>query len=547
LLFAPCFIQRPVTVVRLFLGGTTVFSALGLVIFFGQFPDAYIAGTGLTLFKIISEYLICLILLLALIHLMLRRDAISPVWLRFLAVSIILTALAELAFTQYVSVYGPANLVGHVLKLFSYWLIFFLVIRSGLQAPYDAAMAAMNAQTVSEARYRTLVESVHDWIWEVDSGGIYTYVSPKVEEMLGYEPQELLGKTPFDLMPEEEAERVSGLFLEAISAQRAFSGMRNQNLHKQGHIVTMETSGAPYFDSHGVLSGYRGVDRDISEQSKLETQLQLSQKMQAIGELASGIAHEVNTPLQYVGDNIRFLDSAFSSLIEIVGRYRSYIESNAWEGRNLEMERELAAREEKLDIEFIVDEVPQALAQSLDGLGQAGAIVKAMRSFAHPGGERNLVDINSCLENTLTVSRNAWKYVADVVTDLDPQLPAIKCYQEINQVFLNIIVNAAHAIADEQGEGEGKGTITVRTSREKECVLIEIGDNGVGISKMMQKRIYDPFFTTKEVGKGTGQGLAIVHNIVVEKHGGSIELESEVGVGTTFMVRLPIKCEEETE
>lgn len=545
LLFAPYFILRPVAVGRLFLVGTAIFATIGLSVFYGQFPDAYLTDSGLTSFKINSEYLICLILLLALGHLFLRRRELSPLLFRFLAASIFLTVLAELAFTQYVSVYGPANLLGHLFKLFSYWLIFFVIIRSGVQLPYEKMLSAVNAQQASEEKFRALVESINDWIWEVDSHGVYTYASPKVREMLGYEPEEVLGKTPFDLMPEEEADRVRPEFLRIISGRSAFSGLRNYNLHKQGHTVTLETSGVPYFDKKGELLGYRGVDRDISEQSKYEVQLQLSQKMQAIGELAAGIAHEVNTPLQYVGDNIRFLDTSFGDLIRLIDHYRAFVEAHAVEGRDTEAVRQLAAKVEALDLDFMIDEVPQALAQSLEGIGRASAIVKAMRSFAHPGGERELIDINSCLENTLTVSRNEWKYVADVETDLDAQLPLVECYHEINQVFLNIFVNAAHAIADKSDHAdEGKGRITVRTLLQGDWVQIEIGDTGAGIPKAVQQRIFEPFFTTKAVGKGTGQGLAIVHNIVVEKHGGTIELNSEPGIGTTFTIRLPLNKKE---
>ncbi len=281
---------------------------------------------------------------------------------------------------------------------------------------------------------------------------------------------------------------------------------------------------------------------DITKRIQLGNQLQLSQKMTAIGELAAGVAHEVNTPLQYVGDNIRFLRDSFADIQLLCREYQGLKHYCTEQGLAVEWIEKLSVAEDEADIAYLFDEVPLAISQSLDGVGKASSIVAAMKSFSHPGKDKVMTDINKAVENTVTVSRNEWKYVADLKTDLDEKLPLIECLPEINQVFLNMIVNAAHAIEDKQKETpEEKGLITIRTSHIDTYIQIEISDSGKGIPEEQQNKVFDPFFTTKDVGKGTGQGLSISHNIVVDKHGGSLQLSSEVGRGTTFTIHMPVK------
>ena len=218
-----------------------------------------------------------------------------------------------------------------------------------------------------------------------------------------------------------------------------------------------------------------------------------------------------------------------------------------------QLEAKIDALNDELDLDYLAEEVPQALTQSLEGIAQVSRIVKAMKQFSHPDSQgREASNINAALENTVTVARNEWKYVAEVDLDLDPQLPPVPCYLgELNQVFLNIVVNAAHAIeeklastASASASGEeadaGKGLIKISTQSIDDPVEIRIGDSGNGIPEQARPRIFDLFFTTKEVGKGTGQGLALAYSVVVEKHGGEISFETESGVGTTFIIRLPL-------
>jgi len=279
---------------------------------------------------------------------------------------------------------------------------------------------------------------------------------------------------------------------------------------------------------------------DISGRKTLERRLNIAQKLESVGELASGIAHEINTPIQYVGDSVRFVNDSFTDLAAIVALGRELVRLCREEGSHPDIVRSIDGQAEEADLDFVMREVPKACARALDGTERVAVIVRAMKNFAHPGdGRKKGVDINQSLANTLTVAKNEWKYVADVVEDYG-EVPIVNCLAgDINQVFLNIIVNAAHAIGDVVGNSGGKGTITVSTRAGKGNVVIRIADTGPGIPPENRDKIFDPFFTTKEVGRGTGQGLAIVHDIVVERHGGSIDVESEVGRGTTFIITLP--------
>jgi len=298
----------------------------------------------------------------------------------------------------------------------------------------------------------------------------------------------------------------------------------------------------------GIDSGLLLLGSDITKRLKLEGLLQLAQKMEAVGELAAGIAHEINTPLQYVGDNIRFLKDSFEDMHELSEHYHKLIHHCEEEKFALEMLESLKKADEEADIEFIMEEIPSAISQSLDGVDKASRIVAAMKEFSHPGQkEMALTDINRMLDSTATVARNEWKYAAELETSFDETLPMVKCLPELNQVFLNMIVNAAHAIGEKLGENSvEKGLITISTSHTNTHVEIRINDTGRGIPEEHIKKIFEPFFTTKAVGKGTGQGLAISHAIVVEQHKGVLDIESEVGVGTTFIIQLPLDQQEES-
>lgn len=301
----------------------------------------------------------------------------------------------------------------------------------------------------------------------------------------------------------------------------------------------------PVRQPSGGLAAIVCMQRDISHQEALEAQLRLAQKMTAIGQLAAGIAHEINTPIQYVADNTRFLQTSFSHILDLVQRFQDLAAAAKQQAGTDEAMAALEAELERVDIAFLAEEVPAATQEALEGLDRVARIVRAMKEFAHPGGsEKQPTDINAAVSTTLTVSRNVWKYVADLQTHLDQDLPTVDCHPgDVHQILLNLIVNAAQAIEERVGTGsEEKGTITVRTAVGPDCVTLSVTDDGCGIPADIRDRIFEPFFTTKEVGKGTGQGLWIAHSLAA-KHGGTLDVESEPGK-TTFTLSLPMTTQE---
>lgn len=278
---------------------------------------------------------------------------------------------------------------------------------------------------------------------------------------------------------------------------------------------------------------------EMRERERMAIELRLAQKLESVGRLAAGLAHEINTPIQYVADSVYFLKSAFEDLSALFAAYRDIAARQA-----VNVGEETVARlktlETNADYEFLSVEVPKAFERTLEGTQRVAGIVRAMKEFAHPDtNEQKPADINRALQTTLTVARSEYRYAAQVQTHFDT-LPEVLCnIGELNQVFLNLIVNSSHAIVD-SGKDSATGLITVSTKLAGDDVQISVGDNGCGIPQENVDKIFDPFFTTKEVGRGTGQGLAIVRSIVVDKHGGRIDVLSEVGRGTEFVISLPI-------
>jgi two-component system, NtrC family, sensor kinase len=293
-------------------------------------------------------------------------------------------------------------------------------------------------------------------------------------------------------------------------------------------------------DAHGTITNFLAIKQDMTEQRHMEAQLQEAQKLEAIGRLAAGIAHEIDTPMQFVGENTRFIEQAWTSVQELLSPLAcaSPIDES--------VVRNVLQRLSTAGLEYLQKEVPLAIAESLDGIERVVKIVRAMKDFSHPGSaEKQPANINQAIETTVTVARNEWKSVADVQTELAADLRPVPCHiNEINQVILNLLVNAAHAIAQVVGDASGgKGKITIRTANQPDAVLISIQDTGCGIPADIQPRIFEPFFTTKAPGKGTGQGLALAYAVIVKKHAGRIWFESHPGQGTTFFVRLPLENE----
>jgi len=289
--------------------------------------------------------------------------------------------------------------------------------------------------------------------------------------------------------------------------------------------------------------GYMIIAFDITEKKQEEAQKNRSEKLQSIGQLASGIAHEINTPIQFVGDNTHFLKDAFGDLLATVGHFKQLIAKA--ESASL-AEADVQAFSDQLaesDIDYLESEIPAALDQCADGIERVSKIVQSMKDFTHPGSDEKMpTDLNRAIESTLTVASHVWKYVADVETNYGTGLDRVPCFASpFNEVVLNLVVNAAHAIEDvvnaETGE---KGRIVISTAIEGDFAEVAIEDSGKGIPDSIGDKVFDPFFTTKEVGKGTGQGLSLSHKIITEVHGGELSFTSEPEVGTRFLIRLPL-------
>ncbi len=326
------------------------------------------------------------------------------------------------------------------------------------------------------------------------------------------------------------------------------AAMSEHNLSGEDHRLVRIVS-IPFRNGHDCWS-YATVIVDISERKVLEEDLAQARKLEAFGQLAAGIAHEINTPIQYIGDNTRFLQDAFGDITRLLSTIDKLVHEAKKEVVGPAVNTDMENAVFDADIEYLTEEIPVAIRQSLEGVDRVSGTVRAMKELSHPGGEEMVpTDINHVIENTLTISRNEWKYVADLITDFDPDLPLIPCFVgDISQVVLNLVVNAAQAISEAAANDfRGKGTITLRTRREADYVVIRVEDTGTGIAENVRDKVFEPFFTTKPMGKGTGQGLAIVRAIVNERLDGTIGMETEFGSGTTFVIRMPITSENEAK
>lgn len=266
-----------------------------------------------------------------------------------------------------------------------------------------------------------------------------------------------------------------------------------------------------------------------------------TQRLESLGQLAAGIAHEINTPAQFVSDNVRFLQTEFSNLLRLIQRYEELLLNES----TLDFKkRQMGSFQQEIDFEFVKTEVPHAIRQSLEGLDRITTIVRAMKDFSHPGAAvKEPADVARLIASTIEVCRNRWKYVANLKTDFEPNLPLVPCLvSELNQVILNLVVNAADAIAEKYGNDcDRRGMITVSARRVDEFLEIRVTDDGTGIPQQHRRHMFEQFFTTKPVGKGTGQGLPLCREVIVNKHGGTILFESSEGVGTTFILTLPLQ------
>lgn len=396
-----------------------------------------------------------------------------------------------------------------------------------------------------------VLQTVPDAVYFKDRHSRFIRVSRAMAEKDGWEAAQFIGKTDFDRFtlehagPAYEAEQV------IMGTGEPVLDLEEKETWPDGHVTWVSTSKFPLRNMTGEVVGTFGVSRDITAQKQNETdrreiemQLQLSQKMESIGRLAAGVAHEVNTPTQFITDNTHFLTTAFKQCAEIVQQYREFRDMAAKQPEFASAVEQLIAAEKNGDLDYVLDEVPRCLQQTLDGLARVARIVRSLKEFAHPNSpDLTPADLNHTIETSILVSRHEWKYVSEVDLELDPMLPNVPCVvDEFNQVILNLIINAAHAIADAlKIRGGDRGKITVRTRHAPPWAIVEVEDTGTGIAPEIRNRIFEPFFTTKAAGKGTGQGLAIVHTVIVKHHHGVVEVETEPGRGSKFVIKLPLQ------
>lgn len=400
----------------------------------------------------------------------------------------------------------------------------------------------------SEARLAGILSVAPVGIY-VSQGGIIREVNPAFCTMLGFSKEELLGSDEQRLYPStEHHHRFHGERDHAIT-KNGVARLTVTMQRKDGGIRHIHLQAAPMI-GHGEDAPLTLVAQDLTEQMQLQAErdqseaaLRQAQKMDAIGRLAAGIAHEINTPSQFVIDNLSFLRDSFPDLRRLLSADESLRISALTRGDPLaEAAAEIAAT---IDLDYLNEEIPKSLSQSMEGMERIKKIVLAMKEFSHPAETKMPADINHLIENALTISHNEWKYVATATPKLDRGLPQVNCVpSEISQVLLNLIVNASHAIAEALPQNSAKlGTIDITTTHAGRWAEIRIGDSGCGVAPSIRERIFEPFFTTKAIGKGTGQGLALAWSVIVEKHFGTLTFESQVGVGTVFIIRLPISGE----
>lgn len=397
-----------------------------------------------------------------------------------------------------------------------------------LQAGEEAQEQARQELASEAARRRALFNHERDGLVLLNEDGSIFEANPSFLALLGYQTEELaaLHIGDWDARYQQlSAANVASLLHEE---QRLAETLYRR---KDGSTLVVEVTNS-CIQWHGHISYLLSI-RDATGIRELQRQLSQAQRLESLGQIAAGIAHEINTPMQFLLSNVSFIEESYVDISGLLDRLQATDQSSL-------------LRQSGVDIDFLHEEIPACFREMHDGIDRVIKIIAAMKEFSHPGGSsKTLTDINHLLDNALIVCRNEWKYDAQVITCFDPALPKILCFpDQLNQVLLNLIINACHAIVSrKESEADHVGLISITTKVNGQEVHIQVKDNGCGIPEAVRHRIFDPFFTTKTVGKGTGQGLAIVHDIIVNKHGGRIQFDSALGEGTTFIVSLPAQTE----
>jgi signal transduction histidine kinase len=390
----------------------------------------------------------------------------------------------------------------------------------------------------SREMYRLMAESTRaiPFILDLTNNG-FSYIGPK--GIAAFDVPESQWKEPGALdviIPRQSNREVRLRFDECDSGSFEFL---TPLVHLDGRRTEVRWTGTcEWMLGSKIL---RGLMLDITEVRRRGLEQAASQKLESVGRLAAGVSHEINTPVQFVTDNVQFMRTSMIDIAAVALAYRDLQHAVQSRGDVVAAAQRAVEAEKAADLDYILENAPIAIDSSIEGLGRIATIVRSMKEFAHPDqAVKQSADLNQAIRSTLVVARNEYKYVAEIDTQLT-DLPLVQCYLgEFNQVILNLLVNASHAISDVVKDSGSLGKLTVRSRLDGDEVEISIADTGMGIPEAVRAKIFDPFFTTKEVGKGTGQGLAIARSVIVNKHGGTLRFETECGKGTTFFIRLPV-------
>jgi PAS domain S-box-containing protein len=375
---------------------------------------------------------------------------------------------------------------------------------------------------------RTMIDLMPTFVYAKDIHSRFIAANAGVAKYMGTTPEGLVGKTDFDFYPRAMAEKFFADEQNLIKAGVPLIDHEELVYDKERDVERIFlTSKIHLRDAEGNPIGVVGTGIDITEHKAAEKRVAAGERLESIGRLAAGVAHEINTPIQFLKDTLSFLTDGMREMSQYIDQLRATHPSPP---------------EAEGDFDELRAEMSPALDRMSDGLARIAEIVRSMKEFSHTDRrEMSPVDLNRAIKSTLVIARSEYRYVADVETVLAP-LPPVVCHGgQISQVVLNLVVNAAHAIGDAVKDTGARGKITVSTRIEGDRVVIAIEDTGGGIPDSVAARIFEPFFTTKEIGRGTGQGLSIARNAVVKDHGGSLDFETQPGKGTTFFVRLPLE------
>jgi signal transduction histidine kinase/PleD family two-component response regulator len=404
-------------------------------------------------------------------------------------------------------------------------------------------LALEHSLRASGDRNRLLIENTSAVPWELDRDSCrIIYLAPQMHAVFAVAADRVTASASFpDLLHPDDRDAFRQFIRRAARTDAVGKDYIDSRIVTAGNATRYMRSCVALQPNRVSMQRVCGISVDVTQQKNLELERVQAQKLESVGRLAAGVAHEINTPVQFVSDNVDFVRTSMTEVAVVIQAYRDLKLAVQSAGDIATAAQRAEDTEKAADLGYIMDNVPSALVSSLEGLGRIATIVRSMKEFAHPDqAQQSLADLNQAIRSTLVIANNEYKYVAE----LDAQfadLPPVPCYLgEINQVVLNLLVNASHAISDVVKDSGRRGKITVRTRLDGSEVEISIGDTGTGIPEAARDKIFDPFFTTKVVGKGTGQGLAIAHSVIVNKHGGTLRFETECGKGTTFFIRLPI-------